>query len=132
MIAFDLDDTLAATEFENAAIRGLVNVFKSAKVIYTPNEPFYVITGRPHATAEQKQATEQWLRDNFPGTYKGTFYVSGNEAEIVKAKAAKIREHRVTSYTDNNRNFLRAISAELPNFPLYTMNADGTRESFNP
>lgn len=132
MIAFDLDDTLAATEFQNAGVRGLVNVFKSAKRIYTPTEPFYVITGRPHATAEQRQATEAWLREQYPDNYKGTFYVSGTEAQIIKAKAAKIREHRVTSYTDNNRDFLRALNAELPDLALYSMSADGNRQRFNP
>lgn len=130
MQGYDLDDTLAATEYQNAGVRGLANVFASAKVIYTPSQPFIVITARTHATSQQKTATEKWLRDNM-NNYKGIYYVSGSEADIVKAKARIIRNRNLDSFTDNNTGILKALQAELgTDFPLYRMYADGSRKRY--
>lgn len=60
MDAYDLDDTLANTSYISAGFSGLVNVFRTAKVIYKPSSPFIVITARTHSTAAQKNATLEW------------------------------------------------------------------------
>lgn len=108
MIGYDLDDTLANVEFALAGQRGLANVFRSAKVIRKPQEPFVVISARPHSTAEQRKATRDWLIENQPN-YKKIYYVSGTEAEIISKKAALIKRLRLTDFYDNNAD----IVAEL-------------------
>lgn len=128
MQGYDLDDTLAATAFEQAGLRGLVAVFRDAKVIYKPREPFIVITARPHSTSALRTATENWLKENQPN-YRGIYYVSGSEAEIIKAKARLIKEKRLTSFTDNNTNILAALKKET-NITLYKMLASGVKKPY--
>jgi predicted aconitase len=83
MDAYDLDGTLADVNFAQAAVRSLATVFAQAPVIYTPEEPFIVITGRPHANAEQTRATTKWLQDNQP-QFKAIYYVDGSELEMIQ------------------------------------------------
>lgn len=128
MQGYDLDDTLAATKFEDAGLRGLVAVFRDAKVIYKPSQPFIVITARPHSTSALRTATENWLKENQPN-YRGIYYVSGSEAEIIKAKARLIKEKRLTSFTDNNTNILAALKKET-NITLYKMLASGVKKPY--
>lgn len=123
MDGFDLDDTLADTQFEEAGTIGMQAVFSTAEVKYRPTAPFVVITARPHSTAAFRRATETWLSDNFGDTYKGTYYVSGSEQEIIKSKARKIQELGLASFTDNNENILAALKEQLPSsVALYRLN----------
>lgn len=127
MQGYDLDGTLAATEYQNAAVRGLVNVFKSAKVIYKPSQPFVVITARPHATAQQRQATTEWLRTNQPN-FKAIYYVpTGSEEAVAKSKAAVIKRLNLDSYTCDNAQFNEFLKPLVPNVRVYKMNADGSK-----
>jgi hypothetical protein len=128
MQGYDLDDTLAAVDYEQASVRGLVNVFKSAKVIYKPSAPFVVITARPHANAEQRQATTQWLKENQPN-FKAIYYVpSGSEATVAKSKAAVIKRLNLDSYTCDNAEFNALLKPLVPGVRVYKMNADGTKK----
>lgn len=129
MQGYDLDDTLAATEFQNAGVRGLVNVFKSAKVIYKPTEDFVVVTARPHRTAEQRQATADWLRTNQPH-FKAIYYVNGSEKEVAQGKAQTIRRLRLTDYTDNNDTILGYLADLVPTVRLWKLSG-GTRKRFS-
>lgn len=113
MVGYDLDDTLAKVDWEEAGRRGLANVFASAKVIHRPTQDFIVITARAHSTSAMKTATEKWLRLNFPN-YKGIYYVSGSEKEVANAKARLIRQRRLTSFTDNNRDILAMLKELVP------------------
>ena len=126
MQGYDLDDTLAKVEFAQASVRGLANVFASAKVIYKPESPFIVITARPHSTSAMKTATENWLKDNQPN-YKGTYYVSGSEAEIIQAKIRLIKDKNLTDFTDNNTSILAELKKELNNVRLWKMYSTGKR-----
>lgn len=128
MQGFDLDGTLAAVEYQNAAVRGLVNVFKAAKVIYKPSRPFVVITARPHATAQQRQATTEWLKENQPN-FKAIYYVpTGSEADVAKSKAAVIKRLRLDSYTCDNQQFNELLKPLVPGVTVYKMNQDGTKK----
>lgn len=127
MQGYDLDGTLANVEYANASVRGLTNVFKSAKVIYKPSRPFVVITARPHATAEQRQATTQWLRDNQPN-FKAIYYVpSGSEANVAKSKAAVIKRLNLDSYTCDNEEFNQLLKPLVPGVKVYKMSSRGEK-----
>jgi hypothetical protein len=127
MQGYDLDGTLADVDYELAGIRGLTNVFKSAKVIYTPRTPFVVITARPHSTTEQKRATTQWLRDNQPN-FKAIYYVpSGSEANVAKAKAAVIKRLNLDSYTCDNEEFNQLLMPLVPGVKVYKMSSNGEK-----
>lgn len=108
MIGYDLDGTLADTNFGLTDRIGLTNVFEQAPVLRKPDRPFVVITARPHGTQSQRSATTKWLRDNQPN-YKAIYYVSGSEAEIIKRKADVINRLNLTDFYDNNPD----IVAEL-------------------
>lgn len=108
MQGYDLDGTLADTNFALRNRLSLSQIFERARVIRTPDKPFIVITARPHENRSQRQATLDWLRKNQPN-YKGIRYVSGSETQIIETKARIINELNLTDFFDNNEN----IVAEL-------------------
>ena len=126
MDGYDLDGTLADVNYDEANVRGLATVFSQAQVEYYPQSPFVVITARSHSTKELRDATEAWLQDNFT-EYKGTYYVEGNEAQVIQAKADLIAELNLESFTDDNPAILAALADLVPAFVgLYTIE-DGSR-----
>lgn len=128
MQGYDLDGTLADVDYALASRRGLVNVFKSAKVIYVPREPFIVITARPHANPAQRLATTQWLKENQPN-FKAIYYVpSGSEADVAKSKARVIKRYNLDSYTCDNQEFNDLLRPLVPGVKIYHMNSDGSKE----
>lgn len=125
MDGYDLDDTLADVDYDQADTRGLATVFSQAGIIYTPTAEFVVITARTQ-TADAKRATEKWLTDNFE-LYRGTYYVSGTEEEVIAGKAQFIRDLELASFTDNNLAILDALADLVPaTVELYYMD-DGSR-----
>lgn len=131
MIGYDLDDTLAKVDYAQAGTRGLATVFAQADVIHKPTQDFIVITARAHSSSATKTATEKWLRENNPDHYKGIYYVSGSEDQIVKGKARIIEDRNLTSFTDNNRAILRQLKELLPSaITLYYMRANGTKTEY--
>lgn len=125
MDGYDLDDTLSDVDYDQADTRGLATVFRQAGIIYTPSSEFVVITARTQ-TADAKRATEDWLTSNFE-LYRGTYYVSGSEQEIIQGKADFIRELGLASFTDNNLAILDALADLVPaTVQLYYMD-DGSR-----
>ena len=127
MDAYDLDDTLADASYISAGFRGLVNVFKTAKVIYKPSSPFIVITARTHSTAEQRAATLGWLRENQPN-FKAIYYVqSGTAQKVAEEKVRIMKAHNVTSFTDNNVEVLNALKDLVTGVDLYRMSKSGKR-----
>lgn len=129
MQGYDLDGTLANVEYELANTRGLANVFKAAKVIYTPSTPFVVITARPHNTSQERKATADWLLENQPN-FKAIYYVpTGSEANVAKAKATVIKRLNLDSYTCENQQFNELLKPLVPGVTVYKMNADGTKQT---
>lgn len=128
MIGFDLDDTLAKVEYDLAGERGLANVYRSAKLLYKPSEPFIVVTARRIPSNADRNATIDWMKENVPN-YRGLYFVTGTEDQIIQKKVSYIRSRELTSWTDNNRDILAKIK-ELTTVPLYWMKQDGTRERF--
>ena len=109
MDGFDLDGTLADVNFQQAAVRGMAAIFTGVPVIYTPDKPFVVITGRPHSTGEQTRATTRWLTEHQPN-FKAIYYVEGSEAQMIEQKASIINRLRLATFTDNNPDVLTALS----------------------
>jgi hypothetical protein len=108
MRAYDLDGTLADTNFALQNRLSLAQIFTRAAVLLVPDEDFIVITARPHSTTTMRQATVDWLQKNQPN-YRGIYYVSGSETQIIKAKADIIDRLNITDFYDNNPD----IVAEL-------------------
>ena len=129
MQGYDLDDTLAKVEFDLASERGLAAVYRGAKVLYTPDSEFVVITARSHGTEALKTATREWLKANQPNWSGRIVWVSGTEEEIVKKKAQAINSLKLTDFTDNNDDILKAL-APLTTCTLWDI-SDGNRERFN-
>ena len=110
MIGYDLDDTLAGTNFAMAGKIGLSAIFRDAKVLRTPDKPFIIITARPHDKPQYREATAEWVRKNQPNC-KGIRYVGGGENQIIKDKARIIKELNLTDFYDNNPNIVRNLRA---------------------
>lgn len=105
MIGYDLDDTLAGVDFALARTRGLANVYRSAKVLLTPSEPFIVITARTVPSDAEKKATTEWLKEHQPN-FKAIYYVSGTEEQVIQKKASAITRYKLTDYYDNNQTIV--------------------------
>lgn len=128
MQGYDLDGTLAAVDFTEANTRGLTNVYRSAKLIYAPREPFIIITARRVPTTAERNATIEWCQTNVPN-YRGLYFVDGTEDEVIAKKVRYIRSRELTAWTDNNPGILAKMK-ELTDVPLYLMTADGTKERY--
>lgn len=128
MQGYDLDDTLAKAEFQYASTRGLANVYRSAKVLYTPDAEFVVITARSHGTETLKTATRDWLKEHEPNWSGRIIWCSGTEAEVIKKKAQAINSLGLTDFTDNNTDILKAL-APLTTATLWHIN-NGNRTRY--
>ena len=130
MEAFDLDDTLAAVDFEQAPVRSLETVYRQAKVLYQPDVAFIVITARPNGSAGVRTATADWLKANQPNWTGAIYYCRGNDEQgIIEEKARLIKAHRVTDFTDNNENILAGLKPLVPGVVLWLIE-DGVRTRF--
>lgn len=129
MQGYDLDDTLASVNFQQAAVKSMASIFSSAPVIYTPDQPFIVITGRPHDTDAERNATAKWLRDNQPN-FKALHYVDGSQTQQIQAKARLIRRYKLTDFTDNNSDVLAQLKDLVPGVRLWKMNSNGKRTAY--
>ena len=130
MEAFDLDDTLAAVDFEQAPVRSLETVYRQAKVLYQPDVAFIVITARPNGSAGVRTATADWLKANQPNWTGAIYYCRGNDEQgIIEEKARLIKAHRVTDFTDNNENILAGLKPLVPGVVLWLIE-DGVRSRF--
>lgn len=118
MNGYDLDDTIARVDFEQASTRGLATVYSQADVIYRPRGRFVIITARTHSTPALKSATLKWLQDNFENFVSIRYVPNGSAESVGRAKARIANEMRLDSYTDANREILQAM-AEFTEIPLY-------------
>lgn len=128
MQGYDLDDTLAKVEFQFASTRGLANVYRSAKVLYTPDAPFVVITARSHGTEALKTATRDWLKENQPNWSGRIIWCSGTEEQVIAKKAQAINSLGLTDFTDNNTDILEKL-APLTNTSLWRI-SNGNRTPY--
>jgi hypothetical protein len=123
---YDFSDTLARVDWNSGNIP---NAIRNAKPVYKPRGSFSVITAQQDNPAIHA-AVKAWLETNYPDTAKKVYFVSGSEANIIKGKIRILKDQGATSFTDNNTNILKAISAEMPSLALYKVNASGDRTRY--
>ena len=100
MYGFDIDNTLADTKFKDIqSMRQLVEMYKTAKVLYTPRGEFVAITARGD-NAEVKAATRLWLKTNYGDKAVNVYFASGSEKEKITFKANKVKELKLKGYVD--------------------------------
>lgn len=128
MIAYDLDGTLAETDYTNVYSKeGLTTIYENAPVIYKPKSPFIVITARQINGLQDRIATRQWLQDNFGNLFKNIYYVSGSQDQIVKKKLEILKRYNIVEFVDNNKAILQKMKEADPSLKLYYMSKDGTK-----
>jgi len=127
MQGYDLDGTLAGTDFTQAGRKSMADIFTDAPVIHAPSTDFVVITARLHDTAAEREATLAWMAKNQPH-FAGIHYVeAGSPEATAKAKAAVITRLKLTDFTDNNRDVLAALAGLDTGAKLWVMGTDGVR-----
>jgi hypothetical protein len=121
MYGFDIDDTLAKTDFKHA--RSQTEAILGAKVIYTPTMPFVAITARG-ADPKVHRATQIWLKQHEPNCH-GVEFTGGSLKQVINGKAQAIQKHGVTDYVDNNIELLHGLKNLLPNVKFYHFTGSG-------
>lgn len=114
-VAYDLDNTLARTDYSKAfGTASLVGMLEKAPVIYHPTGDFIIITARGDNAAVQR-ATRAWVKDNLPNC-KGVYFTTGSGKPGMERKLAVMKRHNVTEFVDSKRSnlaILRELDPEL-------------------
>lgn len=118
---YDFSDTLAKVDWNSGNIPAAI---AKARILYEPTGRFAVITAQQDNQAI-RQAVIKWLASNYGDQCDRVYFVSGSEANIIKAKSRILAEQNADSFTDNNVNILRGIAQELPNLRLYKASGGG-------
>lgn len=120
MIAYDLDDTLASTDFSKVfGQTSLLGMIANAEVKYQPTGRYIIITARGENAAVQR-ATRKWVDDNLKGC-QGVYFTTGHGETGMKNKLAVMNRHGVTEYVDTNKSNLKILSKLDPNLKLSTI-----------
>lgn len=100
MLAYDIDGTLAGTNFNNINSKAqLLGMYEKAKVIYQPKEPFIAVTARG-TDPDIEAATRKWLKENQPNC-KAVYFVGGSEEEKITGKARIVKRENADGYVDS-------------------------------
>ena len=95
MLAYDIDGTLAGTNFNNINSKAqLLGMYEKAKVIYQPKEPFIAVWADDH------QQWRKWLKENQPNC-KAVYFVGGSEEEKITGKARIVKRENADGYVDS-------------------------------
>lgn len=122
MIGYDIDGVLAVNppasptkwgrmngrEREARRIE-LVEWYRNAEPILTPDEPFIAISAR-RDTPDVRLATEAWITAHQPNCV-GVFLlpISRTVENVIAFKSAVIIAQELTDYTEDNRTILRGL-----------------------
>lgn len=123
MYGYDLDGTLAGTRFTGIFSKAqLVDMYKTAPVLYTPRGQFVAITARGD-DLEVKAATRLWLQANFGSKCEAVYFAAGSEEEKITYKANKVKELNLTGYVDSKIGTLRLFEKfGITGIDLYRLN----------
>jgi hypothetical protein len=128
MIAYDLDNTLARTDWSKTfGTASIVGMLEKAPVIYKPSGEFIIITARGENAAVQR-ATRAWVKDNLPGC-QGVYFTTGSGKPGMERKLAVMRRHNVTEFVDSKRSNLAIIKELDPSLKLAYI-SDGKKTSY--
>lgn len=118
MLAYDLDGTLANTDFSHIFSQNqMIKMMEEATVKYTPRGEFAIVTARGEGAAVQR-TTRQWVRDNLPNCKAVYFTSTGGDAGM-KAKLEVIKRHGLDGYVDTDNSKLSAMRKLDPQIELY-------------
>lgn len=127
-VAYDLDDTLANTDYSKAfGTASLVGMLEKAPVIYRPTGDFIIITARGDNPAVQR-ATRAWVKDNLPNC-KGVYFTTGSGKPGMERKLAVMKRHNVTEFVDSKRSNLAILRELDPELKLAYI-SDGKKVSY--
>lgn len=122
MQGFDLADTLVHINYRSGNIPQAI---RNAEVLYRPKGNFIIITAQRDDAAIHNAVSEM-VSTNFPNCQR-VHFVSGGESDIIAKKAALIKEHNLTDFTDNNRAILAGIKELNTGAKLWVMTSDGRK-----
>ena len=122
MIAYDLDNTLANTNFNKVFGKtSLLGMYEKATVKYKPTGSFIIITARGSDSAVH-ETTRAWVKENLPNC-KGVYFTSGSGEAGMKAKLAVMKAHNVTEFVDAKRSNLAILKKLDPTLKLAYISA---------
>ena len=128
MIAYDLDDTLADTNYDSVfGQTSLLNMISNAEVKYQPRGRYVIITARGENSAVQR-ATRKWVDDNLTGC-EGVYFTTGSGETGMKNKLAVMKRIGVTEYVDSSIKNLRILNKLDPKIKTSTIE-DGQKISY--
>jgi hypothetical protein len=117
MIAYDLDDTLANTDFSKVFGKtSLLGMYEKAPVIYKPSGSFIIITARGE-DPKVHEVTRKWVKENLPGC-EAVYFTTGSGENGMKQKLAVMQRHNVTEFVDSKRSNLAILKKLDPTLKL--------------
>lgn len=120
MLAFDLDDTLANTDYSHVMGQdSMLGMLANAEVEYQPEGDYVIITARGENTAVHA-ATKKWVDDNLKGC-QAIYYTTGSGETGMKNKLAVINRHNLDGYVDKSIENLSIMRKLDPEIKLYTI-----------
>ena len=120
MLAYDLDDTLANTDYSHVMGQSsLIGMISKASVHYQPSGEYVIVTARGEAPAVHA-ATKKWVDENLTGC-KAIYYTTGSGETGMKNKLAVINRHNLEGYVDLSRSNLAIMKKLDPSLKLYTI-----------
>jgi hypothetical protein len=128
MIAYDLDNTLAQTDWSKTfGTASIVAMLEKAPVIYRPIGSFIIITARGDNPAVQR-ATRAWVKDNLPSC-QGVYFTTGSGKPGMERKLTVMRRHNVTEFVDSKKSNLAILKELDPSLKLAYI-SDGKKVSY--
>ena len=124
MIAYDLDNTLANTDYSKVFGKAsMVGMLEKATVRYKPTGDFIIITARGE-DAEIQRVTRTWVKENLPNC-KGVYFVTGSGAPAVERKIAVMKQHGATEFADGKVSVLAEFKKQNPQLVLWHVTSTG-------
>ena len=115
---YDLVNTLAEVSYPSETI---------TRILYRPRGAFVIITAQSAGTHTKLY---NQVREQLPGVTRIHTVQTGTDQREGERKAAILKRIGAHSYTDDNRNILKAIRELLPNIDLYHIR-NGNRTKYN-
>lgn len=120
MLAYDLDDTLADTNYDNVMGQAsLISMISNAEVKYQPRGEYVIVTARGTSPAVHR-ATRAWVDANLTGC-QAIYYTTGSGETGMKNKLEVIKRHNLDGYVDDSVENLRIMQSLEPGIKLYTI-----------
>ena len=128
VIASDLDGVLAIgtkrdkpyskqNKYERLEFEKLrVEMYKNSPLLFIPNEPFYIISGRKE---KYRDISDAWIKKNNLNVIK-SFYLEGqrNRENMIRFKIDKLKEINANIFYEDDPKLIKEIKKQLPNLKI--------------